>query len=75
MRGFAVPIDVVGGAVLEPPRQNDDMHGRDLVDALDRLTGVSSEWGYDDTGGTVGRSIADRGNGDAMGVAVDCDGG
>ena len=40
-----------------------------------RVGGVSSEWGYDDTGGTVGRSVADRGNGDAMGVAVDCDGG
>ena len=31
------------------------------------------EWGDDDMGGTIGGSIVDRGNADAMGVAVDCD--
>ena len=39
------------------------------------VAGVSSEWGYYDTGGTVGRVDSRPGNGDAMGVAVDCDGG
>jgi RNA polymerase sigma-70 factor (ECF subfamily) len=38
VRGLAVPIDVVDKAVLKYPRQNDSMHSRDLVDALDRLT-------------------------------------
>ena len=38
VRGIAVPVDVVDEAVLKPPRQNDDMHRRDLVDTLDRLT-------------------------------------
>jgi RNA polymerase sigma-70 factor (ECF subfamily) len=38
VRGIAVPIDVVDEAVLKPPGQNDYVHSRDLVDALDRLT-------------------------------------
>ena len=52
-----------------------DITVRQDVLALAMAMGVSSEWGYDDTGVRSVGSIADRGNGDAMGVAVDCDGG
>jgi hypothetical protein len=38
-----------------------------------RHAGVSTEWGDDDMGGTITRSIVDWGNANAMGAAVDCD--
>ena len=48
-------------------------NGRQCTGWAGTVKGVSREWGDDDTGGTIGRSIVDWGNADAMGVAVDCD--
>jgi len=66
-----LPTSAVALQVQSGSSEAESSNAPSVTDSV--ATGVSREWGDDDMGGTIGRSIVDWGNADAMGVAVDCD--